>query len=118
MDSKSMDRRLFVTTLLGAAGVAALTVVLSPSSEAVAKVLLDDSPKPNILPDLEDLQAEPDEPGGGLAEDEEQLAYHMGHKHRRRRVRRWRRVCRREWWQGHYRRRCRKHPFWVWLSIG
>ena len=117
MDSKSMDRRLFVTTLLGAAGVAALTVVLSPSSEAVAKVLLDDSPQPNILPDLEDLQAEPDEPGGGLA-DEEQLAYHMGHKHRRRRVRRWRRVCRREWWQGHYRRRCRKHPFWVWLSIG
>jgi hypothetical protein len=112
MEIKTIDRRFFVTTLFGAAGVAAVAAVLPPSSKAMAKVLLKDEPDSDGLPKLDELQAD---------DEVEQVAYHYGHPHmrrRRRRVRRWRRICRREWWNGIYRRRCRRRPFWIWLSIG
>jgi hypothetical protein len=123
METKSINRRLFATTFLGAAGAAALVAMMPPSSEAIAKVLMED-PNSSLLPNLDDLKAdsiddtldtEPD------TEEGEQLAWHNGYPHRRRRrrrVRRWRRVCRREYWNGIYRRRCRRRPFWIWLSIG
>lgn len=117
-----MHRRLFVTTLFGAAGAAAFTAVLPPTSQAVAKALLDDEADSNVLPQLGELQSDADEiEVEGTPEGGEQLAWHEGHRHRRRRrrrVRRWRRICRREYWNGIYRRRCRRHPFWIWLSIG
>jgi hypothetical protein len=122
MESKSMDRRLFVTALFGVAGATAFLAALPSSSQAVAKALMDDQPDQNVLPDLDDLQADPEQAGPqDVADDGDQLAYHMGYPHRRRRrrrVRRWRRICRREWWNGYYRRRCRRRPFWIWLSIG
>src|SRR5687767_5525137 len=123
MESKSMDRRLFVTTLFGAVGAVALAAVLPPSSEAVAKALLNDQAEPGVLPNLDDLQADAAEPAAEqVVDDGQQLAWHYGYSHRRRRrrrrVRRWRRICRREWWSGSYRRRCRRRPFWIWISIG
>jgi hypothetical protein len=117
-----MDRRLFVTGFFGAAGAAALAVVMPPHAETLAGIPLDDPTSgSNVLPNLEDLKADPDEAGQPVPESGEQLAYHYGVPHgrrRRRRVRRWRRICRREWWNGIYRRRCRRRPFWIWLSIG
>jgi hypothetical protein len=125
MESKSMDRRLFVTTLFGAVGAAAFAAALPSSSQAVAKALLDDQAEPSVLPNLEDLQASPDAAvAEEVVDDRQQLAWHYGYAHsgrrrrRRRRVRRWRRICRREWWSGAYRRRCRRRPFWIWISIG
>jgi hypothetical protein len=122
MERKSIDRRLFVTGLFGVAGAGAVAALLPPSSEAIAKILTDEDPNSNILPNLDELQADP---AGDTAapEDGQQLAWHYGIPHgtrrrRRRRVRRWRRICRREWWSGAYRRRCRRRPFWIWISIG
>jgi hypothetical protein len=117
-----MDRRLFVTGLFGVAGTAALAVVVPPYAEILAKVPSDDpTPGSNVLPNLAYLKVDPGESGQPVSESGEQLAYHYGvphGRHRRRRVRRWRRICRREWWNGAYRHRCRRRPFWVWLSIG
>lgn len=117
-----MDRRLFVTGLFGVAGAAGLAVVLPYQAEALAGVLLDDSASGSkVLPNLENLKADPDEVETAVPDESEHLAWHNGVPHsrrRRRRVRRWRRICRREYWNGIYRRRCRRRPFWVWLSIG
>jgi hypothetical protein len=120
----TMDRRLFVTGLFGAAGAAALATVI-PHDEALAKILSDDAaPDSNILPNLDELKADTDESGAPLPEapEEEKVAWHYGYPHhrrrRRRRVRRWRRYCRRHWWNGHWRRRCRRRPFWVWIFVG
>lgn len=124
METKSISRRFVVTTLFGAAGAAAMVAMLPASSEAIARVLMDDEPKSNLLPHLEDpnLESADDAPATlPDTEEGEQLAWHNGYPHRRRRrrrVRRWRRVCRREYWNGIYRRRCRRRPFWIWLSIG
>jgi hypothetical protein len=127
MERKSIDRRLFVTGLFGVAGAAAVAALLPPSSEAIAKVLADEDSNSNILPNLDELQADSvDDVGEPIAEPEEgeQLAWHYGYPHdgrrrrRRRRVRRWRRICRREFWNGIYRRRCRRRPYWIWISIG
>jgi hypothetical protein len=78
------------------------------------------APQSDVLPklDLPDLEfSEPVED----ADENVELAYHEGHRHRRRRrrrrVRRWRRVCRR-YWDGWWRRRCRRRPFWIWIWIG
>ena len=117
-----MHRRLFVTGLFGVAGAAALAAVVTPQMEALAGVPADETASgSSVLPNLEDLKADPDEVEGAAGTVEEagdQLAWHYGHRHRRRRYRRWRRRCRRYWWNGHWRRRCRRHPVWIWLSIG
>ena len=99
-----MDRRLLLTGLLGVVGTTGIAFVLPRQAEALAAVPLGGSaPKPNsILPEL-------GEPLGEVDEDVE-LA-HM------RRHRRWRRVCRRYWHNGHWRRRCHRRPFWIWLWI-
>jgi len=114
-----MDRRLFVTGLFGVAGAAALAAVVTPRAEALAGVPADETAAgSSVLPNLEDLKADPDETAGTVQEAGEQLAWHHGHRHRRRRRRRWRRYCRREFWHGYWRRRCRRRPVWIWLSIG
>jgi hypothetical protein len=118
-----MDRRVLLAGLFGVAGTAALAAVLPLHSEALAGVpSVDPTPGSSVLPNLEDLKAGPEDTGKTVPEDGEQLAWHYGYPHgrrrRRRRYRRWRRICRREWWHGYYRRRCRRRPFWVWIWIG
>jgi hypothetical protein len=120
-----MDRRLFVTGLLGVVGTTGIAVVLPGRAEALTAVPLGGpAPHSDALPELPKLP----ESGGPLAElDEEwewdegeelgdgfELAYHRS-GHRRRRVRRWRRVCRRWWHNGHWHRRCRRRPHFIWL---
>ena len=109
-----MDRRVFLTGLLGAAGTLAFAASLPRQAEALAIGPVDDiTPHTDNL--LTDLQTQEIEDSGGT-----QTAWHHGRPHRRRRVRRrrWRRVCRRyrnRW--GHWVRRCRREPvfFWLWL---
>ena len=115
-----MDRRLFVTGLLGVVGTAGIATVLPGRAEALAAVPLGGAAPQSdtVLPEFPKLP-EFDGPLGEVDEGEEldegfQLAYHMG-GHRRRR--RWRRVCRRYWHHGHWRRRCHRRPFWIWFWI-
>ncbi len=110
-----MDRRLFVTGLFGVAGAAVLAAVVPPQAEALAGVPPDGTePGSNVLPNLDDLNADPGEADTAVPEQGEQLAWHEGWRHRRRR-RRWRRECRRYWRHGRWRRRCRRRPFWIWI---
>lgn len=105
-----MDRRLFLTGLLGVAGAAATVSVMRPS-EALAGI---PGGKPGILDEL-------DTPETMLPEEDATVepVWHRGYPHRnrhwRRRPRRhgWRRVCRRYWdrW-GRLRRRCFRRRVW------
>ena len=120
-----MDRRLFVTGLLGVVGTTGIATVLARQAEALAAVppgVL--APQSDALPELPKLP----ESGGPLGELDDgweldegeeldegfQPAYHR-RNHRRRRVRRWRRVCRRYWYNGYWRRRCRRRPHWIYI---
>jgi hypothetical protein len=99
-----MDRRLFLTGLLAAVGTAGIATVLPRQAEALAAV------QPGgPAPESDTLIPELGEPSGEVDEGVE-LA-HIG------RHRRWRRVCRRYWHKGRWRRRCHRRPFWIWLSI-
>jgi hypothetical protein len=117
-----MDRRLFVRGLLGVAGTTAVAAVLPRQTKALAAIspVEADAPPSDFLPKLDAPAVEP----GDLAIDDlhesVELAWHEGHWHRRRRrrARRWRRVCRRYWHNGRWRRRCRRRPFWIWIWIG
>ena len=102
-----MDRRLFVTGLLGAVGTTGIATVLPRQAEALAAVPLGGSnPKPDtLLPKLP-------ESGGPLGEVDE--GFELAHFRRRRR---WRRVCRWYWHHGHWHRRCRRRRFWIWIWI-
>jgi hypothetical protein len=105
-----MDRRLFVTGLLGLASATALASVAGPVN-ALAGVptgrgILDelDTPETDLFEeDDADVEAEP-------------IHHRPGHKRRRRRRRRreWRRHCRRYRHNGRWRRRCRRRRVWVW----
>ncbi len=118
-----MDRRLFVTGLLGVAGTAGIAAVLPGRAEALAAVpmggpapksdtLLPELPK---LPESQGLSGEVDD-GWELDDGEEQEGgFQLAHRRVRRR--RWRRRCRRWWHHGHSHRRCRRVPFWIWISI-
>ena len=118
-----MERRLFLTGLIGVAGVTGIAATLP--RQALAAVPMGPAPQPDsILPDLSAPADEPIEPGvlEELNEQDEmgeldegvQLA-HYPRRRRRRRVRRWRRRCRRRWHNGYWRRRCRREPFWVYI---
>jgi hypothetical protein len=118
-----MDRRLLLTGLLGVAGTAGVAAVLPRQAHALtAGPLGSPALQPDsVLPDLTAPPAELDEAEGlnelGELDEGVQLAYHG--RRRRRRVRRWRRRCRRHWYHGHWRRRCRRVPHFVsiWISI-
>ena len=113
-----MDRRLFVTGLLGVAGTVGIATVLP--REALGAVPMGPAPQPkSVLPDLRAPADEPFEPDElGELDEGVQLANHRWN-HRRRRVRRWRRRCRTYWYHGRWRRRCRRVPYWhfVWFWI-
>lgn len=110
-----MERRLFLTGMLGVAGAAALASLAGPS-KAVAGIpggngILDELDKPDNAVFESDDPAEVD-----------LISHHSHHGHwrwRRRRHRRrvWRRVCRRVWRHGRWHRRCWRERVWVgvWL---
>ncbi|TGQ05589.1 MULTISPECIES: protamine-2 (modular protein) [unclassified Mesorhizobium] len=112
-----MERRLFLTGMLGVAGAAALASLAGPG-KAVAGIpggngILDELDKPD------NAVFEGDDPA------EVELVSHRRHyygdwrwRHRRRRRRRgWRHVCRRYWRHGRWRRRCWRERYWIniWL---
>lgn len=112
-----MDRRLFVTGLLGVAATAGLATVAP--REALGAVPMGPKPQPNsVLPDLSAPADGPFEPEeldelNELGELDEGVQ--LAHVRRRRRVRRWRNRCRWRRVNGRWRRRCRREPYWVWL---
>ncbi len=102
-----MDRRLFLTGLLGLAGAGAVATVLRPV-DALAGV---PNPGNGILDEI-------DAPEAGA--EIEEINHRRGHRRRRRRRERrrvWRRVCRRERINGRWVRRCRRRRVWVWLWL-
>ena len=119
-----MDRRLFVSGLIGAVGTTAMAAALPRSAKALASAtsLEPTAPRSDVLPNLEMPAIESGDEPEQMDENIE-LAWHEGRSHRRRRrrrrrVRRWRRFCRRYWHDGFWRRRCRRRPFWIWIWIG
>jgi len=116
-----MERRLFLTGMLGVAGTAGIAAMLP--RQALAAVPMGPTPQTtSVLPNLSaptDEALEPDELDGqdelGELEEGVQLA---NHRRRHRRVRRWRRRCRGYWHHGFWRRRCRREPYWIWLWFG
>jgi len=109
-----MDRRLFLTGLLGVAGAAAVVRVMQPA-EALAGV-------PNVGDGiLDELNAsEPEFFDGSDEAVEAEPVWHRGRPHRgrrRRRRRAWRRYCRRQFFNGRWRRRCFRRRVWVWYWI-
>lgn len=104
-----MDRRLFLTGMLGLAGAAAITSVRPDNALAgvpTGRGILDelDAPAADLLEeDDPEVEAEP-------------VRHRSWHRRRRRRRRRraWRRYCRRYWRAGRWRRRCRRRRVWVW----
>ncbi|PLP57193.1 protamine-2 (modular protein) [Mesorhizobium loti] len=106
-----MDRRLFLTGMLGVAGAAAMVTIMRPG-EAIAGV---PTARGGILDELEKSDAEAavfdDETGADV-----ELAYHRpGHRPGRRPWGgrpRWRRVCRRVYRRGRWQVRCWRERVW------
>lgn len=134
-----MDRRSFLTGLLGAAGAAAIATSLPREARALAGGLPEDlAPRSDLLPPEVETAMEEDE-GVEVAQSgtewrrrrrrgrrrrrrgrRRHYRRHRRYYGRRRRVRRrrWRRSCRGYYdrW-GRWRRRCRRIPYWFWLWI-
>jgi hypothetical protein len=113
-----MDRRLLLKGIFGLAGAAAVAAVL-PQSEVHAGIpSLGQKPDSSVLPNLEELKANPET---GLDEGVELASHRWDHWRRRRRRRwrrrRWRRTCRTYWRYGRWRRRCRRRPIWIWIGF-
>jgi hypothetical protein len=114
--------------LLGVVGTTGIAALLPREAQALTSVPMGPAPQPNsVLPDLgapADGEIEPgeledfgDQDELGELDEGVELANHRW-DHRRRRVRRWRRRCRRRWINGHLRRRCRREPYFVWFWFG
>ncbi|WP_311031608.1 twin-arginine translocation signal domain-containing protein [Mesorhizobium koreense] len=111
-----MDRRTFLTGVLGLAGAAVVTTVVRPV-DAVAGV-------PNTGGILNDLEASATDVADDGGEAKVELVDHRRrhhrrhdrhHHHRRRhRKRVWRRVCRRYRRHGRWHTRCYRERAWVW----
>ncbi|HEY7750589.1 MAG TPA: protamine-2 (modular protein) [Aestuariivirgaceae bacterium] len=106
-----MDRRLFLTGLLGVGAVGTIASVLPKTAHAFLAAPSGDQAS-DILPKLDAFPEADDDPIGD-ADGVIDLVSHR--RRRRRRVRRWRRRCRRYWYHGHRRRRCRRVPYWAWI---
>jgi hypothetical protein len=105
-----MDRRTFLTGVLGLAGAAAIATTARPVN-AIAGV-------PNPRGILDELDASTADIGDDGGKAEVELANHRrGHWHHPRRRHRkhvWRNVCRRYWHHGRWHRRCYRRRVWVW----
>jgi hypothetical protein len=112
-----MDRRLFLTGLIGAVGTTAIAAVLPRPDGVLAAVPAGDPAPQSPAPQSDAI------PKAGLpvleGDEEFDVALHGGphRRRRRRRVRRWRRRCRRYWTGSYWRRRCRRVPFWIWIFV-
>lgn len=110
-----MDRRLFLTGMLGVAGAAAVGTLSRPGS-ALAGVpetrggILDalDTPATDEFGD--DFTGD-----GADAAELEPVQYRRRRRRQRRRV--WRRTCRRVWYRGRRRLRCYRRRVWIWFRI-
>ncbi|WP_313192415.1 hypothetical protein [Shinella zoogloeoides] len=103
---ESMDRRSFLTGLLGLAGTAALASVIKPEGVQAAIINPGDIGSGNGI--LDELQSS--EP------DVMEVSHRRGHwprHHRPHRRRVWRRVCRRARVHGRWRRRCWRERVWI-----
>ncbi len=98
-----MDRRLFVTGLLGFGAATAAASILPRQAEALVGF-------PSGLPDV---TADATAPEPEWDENIEPAGHRR--RRRRRRVRRYRRECRRYRHHGHWRRRCRRVPYWAYI---
>ncbi|TIQ35101.1 MAG: protamine-2 (modular protein) [Mesorhizobium sp.] len=107
-----MERRLFLTGMLGVAGAAAFASLAGPS-RAVAGI-----PEGNGI--LDEL----DKPDPAISEEDDQdllqpaqyyyrRRYYRDRYYRRRRRRVWRRVCRRYWRYGRRHVRCWRRRVWI-----
>jgi hypothetical protein len=108
-----MERRLFLTGMLGVAGAVAFASLTGPGS-AVAGIpngngILDELDKPDPAVFEGDDQAE--------LEQVSHRYWNHRHHHGRRGRRVWRRVCRRYWRRGRHHVRCWRRRVWVgiWL---
>lgn len=114
---KKIDRRLLIKGLFGIAGAGALAVILPRQAEALPGFLADNpATGASEFPELEKFSQTLEDGDETVLDEGIELANHK-RRRRRRRHRRWRRYCRREYWNGFYRRRCRRRPFWVWIWI-
>lgn len=107
-----MERRLFLTGLVGLAGTAAVASLTRPARALVpaGNGILDEIDA--IEPDV----AETDEPQAEV----EDIRHRRGHRRRRRRRRRrrvWRRHCRRVRRYGRWRRRCYRRRVWITIYL-
>jgi hypothetical protein len=111
-----MDRRVLVKGLFGIAGAGALAVIVPRQAEALVGFPSEDFASDNAFPELEKFSATPEGDAAPVLGDGVELASHR-HRRRRRRRWRWRNYCRREYWYGHYRRRCHRRRISVWFWI-
>ncbi|AZO41007.1 MULTISPECIES: protamine-2 (modular protein) [Mesorhizobium] len=100
-----MDRRLLLTGMLGLAGAATVIAIARPAI-ALAGI---PNKGPGILDELDKpSDAILDQDGPDVQDGIEPVRWY-----RRRRRRGWRRVCRRYWRHGYWRRRCFRRSFWI-----
>lgn len=121
-----MDRRAFVTGMAGVGATAVIGFAWPRQAEALVGVPPRTLPPSSGLPDLnapDELNAPdaldaPDAEAASPDSPWENEVEFVNHR-RRRRVRRWRRECRRYWYHGYWRRRCHRvrHWVWIWFSI-
>lgn len=116
-----MDRRVFVAGLLGVAAATGFAAALPRQARALPLVPPGLKPEEDVLPRLTESDAplteldEDWELDDGEEEGFQPARHRRRHRRRRRRVRRWRRVCRRWKHKGHWHRRCRRRPHWVYI---
>jgi len=114
-----MERRLFLTGMLGVAGAAALASLAGPA-KAVAGIpkgngILDELDKPDPAIYEEDDQADLLQPAQYYRRRYYRDRYYRDRYYRRRRRRGWRRVCRRYWRYGRRHVRCSRRRVWIWF---
>jgi len=117
----AMDRRLFLTGILGIAGVTAIGTFSRPGSALAGMP----ETKGGILDALDDPVTE-ELPSGFTGEDGDADLEPIQYGRRRRQARRqrrrqrrrsWRRVCRNVWRHGRRQVRCYRKRVWVWFWI-
>ena len=115
-----MDRRLFLTGLLGLAGTAAAATVIGPERAQAGIPNPGPTPGAGILDELDAAAPE-------VMDVDHRRGHRSDHRRRRERGRHgrrgprhghrrrvWRRVCRRVRVHGRWRQHCRRERVWIW----
>lgn len=103
-----MDRRTFLTAVLGAVGTTALVGFARPKVATAGTI----HPSEGILHELNASTV--DDPGDGPGATVDKIQYrHRGPGRGRRRRPVWRTVCRRYRHRGRWHRRCRRERVWI-----